>query len=151
MDNSTNPLDIGVWYLDWAWGLSLIVSTVVVHVSGLAFIESAAARIAGAIPQRFRRIRFAAVMGVVGWLAAALHGIDATVWAVAFRLLGAVPTNREAMLYSLSALTTYGHAGVFLAPGWQLLGAMEALCGILLFGLTTACMLQVMQRLSTRG
>jgi hypothetical protein len=90
------------------------------------------------------------VMGAVGWLAAVLHGVDALVWAVAYRLLDAVATNRDAVLYSLSALTTYGHAGIFLAPGWQLLGALEALNGILLFGLTTACMLEVMQKLAVR-
>lgn len=150
MDSSWIPLDLGDWYLDWIWGLPLIVVTVVIHVSGLALIQSAAAQIAGAIPRRIRRLRFAAVMGAVGWLAAVLHGVDALVWALAYRLLDALPTNREAMLYSLSALTTYGHAGIYLAPGWQLLGAFEALCGIMLFGLTTACMFEVMQKLSGR-
>jgi hypothetical protein len=42
------------------------------------------------------------------------------------------------MLYSLNAMTSYGHDNLFLAPQWQLLGATEALNGWLLFGLTTA-------------
>jgi hypothetical protein len=146
-----SSLHLGAWYPDWAWGLSLIVVTVVIHVSGLAFIQSTADRAGSTIPgRRYRRLRFAAVMGAVGWLAALLHGIDALVWAVACRLLEALPTNKEAMLYSLSALTTYGHAGIYLAPGWQLLGAFEALNGIMLFGLTTASMFQVMQKLAAR-
>ena len=40
------------------------------------------------------------------------------------------------MLYSLSAMTTSGHANLFLKPEWQLMGALEALNGMLLFGLT---------------
>ena len=42
------------------------------------------------------------------------------------------------MLYSLSAMTSYGHASLFLEDRWQLMGALEALNGALLFGLTTA-------------
>jgi len=38
------------------------------------------------------------------------------------------------MLYSLSAMTTYGHANLFLKDRWQLMGALEALNGMLLFG-----------------
>jgi len=39
------------------------------------------------------------------------------------------------MLYSISAMTTYGHAAVYLDPHWQMLGAMEALNGAILLGL----------------
>ncbi len=42
------------------------------------------------------------------------------------------------MLYSLSAMTTYGHVPVYLKDRWQLMGAIETLNGMLLFGLTTA-------------
>jgi hypothetical protein len=43
-----------------------------------------------------------------------------------------------AMLYSLSAITSYGHAEIFLEDRWKLLGAIEAMNGLILFGLTTA-------------
>ena len=43
-----------------------------------------------------------------------------------------------AMLYSLSAMTSYGHANLLLAQHWQLMGAIEALNGMMLFGLSTA-------------
>ena len=50
------------------------------------------------------------------------------------------------MLYSLGALTTYGHANIFLEPQWGMMGALEALNGMLLFGLTTAFMFAMIQR-----
>jgi hypothetical protein len=50
------------------------------------------------------------------------------------------------MLYSLSAITTYGHAELFLLDRWKLLGALEALNGIMLLGLTTAFMYGIIQR-----
>ena len=60
--------------------------------------------------------------------------------------MGALPDNRSAMLYSLSARRTYGHANLFLKDRWQLMGALEALNGILLFGLTTAFPFAMIQR-----
>lgn len=50
------------------------------------------------------------------------------------------------MLYSLGAMTTYGHSNISLAPGWQMMGTLEALDGWILFGLTTAFLFSIMQR-----
>jgi hypothetical protein len=74
-----------------------------------------------------------------------LLAVEAGAWAVAYRWLGALPDNKTALFYSLSAITTYGHSDVFLAPSWRLLGALEALNGIMLFGLTTAFMYGMIQ------
>jgi hypothetical protein len=38
-----------------------------------------------------------------------LHAIEGSAWALAYLLLGALPDSRSAMLYSLGAMTTYGH------------------------------------------
>jgi hypothetical protein len=65
---------------------------------------------------------------------------------VLYWALGAVPDGKSALLYSLNAITTYGHAGVALEPRWQLMGALEALNGMLLFGLTTAFLYGILQR-----
>jgi hypothetical protein len=42
------------------------------------------------------------------------------------------------MLFSLDAVTSYGHTNLNLEPHWHLMGSLEALNGWLLFGLTTA-------------
>jgi hypothetical protein len=59
------------------------------------------------------------------------------------------------MLYSLSAMTSYGHASLFLETHWQMMGALESLNGMLLFGLTTAFLFAMIQKVwplgSTRG
>jgi hypothetical protein len=56
-----------------------------------------------------------------------------------------------AVLYSFSAMTAYGHASVLLEPHWQLMGALEALNGLMLFGLTTAFMFAMIGRVSRVG
>jgi hypothetical protein len=45
----------------------------------------------------------------------------------------------------LGAMTTFGQAGIKLDPGWQMMGPLEALDGFILFGLTTAFMLVIIQ------
>jgi hypothetical protein len=74
-----------------------------------------------------------------------LHAAEAAAWAGAYVALGARPDFASAMLYSLSAMTTYGHANLFLAKHWQLMGAIEALNGMMLFGLSTAFLFAVLR------
>ena len=85
-------------------------------------------------------------MGVAVLQTTALHTTEGAAWAGAFLFLGAVPDAKSAMLYSLNAMTTYGHESISLAPRWQIMGALEALNGILLFGLTTAFLFAMIQQ-----
>lgn len=55
------------------------------------------------------------------------------------------------MLYSLNALTSYGHTNLSLEDHWHLMGALEALNGWLLFGLSTAFLFAVIQKVWLLG
>ncbi len=146
------PTGVGAWAGDWAWSLPLIVLTVVIHVCGLAAIGERVIRALGETVERHRfMLKFAVVMGVTSLLATMLHGIEAAIWAAAYWFLAALPDARIAMLYSLSAMTSYGHANLFLKGRWQLMGALEALNGMLLFGLTTAFLFAIIQRVWPLG
>jgi hypothetical protein len=136
-----------VWNNSWLWALPLTVFTVTLHVIVLGVIN---ARVVAAL-HRIREHRdfmlhFVVVMGITTLLATLLHALEAGIWATAYHQLGALSDSKSAMLYSLSALTTYGHAELYLAPHWQLMGALEALNGLLLFGLTTAFLYAHVQR-----
>ena len=139
------------WHANWAWGMPLIIINVVIHVLGLGFIDERILQVLRAVNQRHFTRAFAVVMAVVALLATILHGMEGMVWAAAYRLLDALPDTHSAVLYSLSAMTTYGHANIVLEPQWQLLGALEALNGILLFGLTTAFMFAMIQQVWPLG
>ena len=142
---SVDPELLVPWSADWLWSLPLSVLAVVLHVVGLFFIR-----------QRFDRVLFHGnrhKMGVVALLfmggttvsVTLLHGLEAAIWAVGFRWLHALPDKKSAMLYSLSAMTTFGHSGSTLEPRWQLMGALEALNGLILFGLSTAFLYGIIQ------
>jgi hypothetical protein len=124
----------------------------VIHVCGLALISERVVGVLGeSVDRRSVMPKFAVVMGSTALLTTLLHGIEAAIWAGAFRFLGALPDDRSAMLYSLSAMTTYGHANLFLKAQWQLMGALEALDGMLSFGLTTAFLFAIIQRVWPLG
>jgi hypothetical protein len=139
--------DYLMWDGNWAWALPLIVANVILHVIGLGFINERVVRAMTLFKDSRNYLWiFAVVMGVTTLLITALHGFEAGIWAAAYRLLDALPDNHSAMLYSLNAFTSYGHTDISLDVHWQLMGALEALNGMLLLGLTTAFLYGLTQR-----
>ncbi len=135
------------WGADWVWGMPLIVLTVIIHVIGLGLINQRVDGVTtGAIVRRHPTIAFVLVMGVTTLLATVMHGMEAGIWAAAYRLLDAMRDNKSAMLYSLNAMTSYGHENLALEGHWKLMGAIEALNGWLLFGLTTAFLFGMIEK-----
>jgi hypothetical protein len=131
--------DASAWDGNWAWSLPLIVITVIFHVIGLVLINERVIRFRSVIV-RGRRflLAFPMILGGATLVAILLHAAEATIWAFVYQALGALPDGKSAILFSLSAMTSYGHEHFDLANHWQLMGALEALNGMILFGLTTA-------------
>jgi hypothetical protein len=144
---SVPTIDLSGWRDDWLWALPLIMLTVVIHVLGLGLIIERGERIlTRLVDHRHFALYFAVVTGAAVLLVTVLHGIEAVIWAAAYWALAALPDTRSAVLYSLSAMTTYGGTDIVLKHHWQLMGALEALNGIILFGLTTAFLFSMIQR-----
>jgi hypothetical protein len=138
---------VAAWGANWAWGILLILLIVIFHARGLGLISK---EINSSRTDTGRLRHFGSsptfIVGGTALAATILHGIEGVVWAGAYRLLGALPDTKTAMLYSLSAMTSYGHANLYLAPRWEMMGALEALNGWILFGLTTAFLFNVVQK-----
>jgi hypothetical protein len=58
-----------------------------------------------------------------------------------------LPSERDAILYSVDSITTRGASGDVLNAQWRLMGALEPADGMLLFGISTAFMFTVLQRI----
>jgi hypothetical protein len=140
------PGTVAPWGASWAWGLTLVVLTVVLHAAGLGLIGRRVALILSGAG-RIRNMMAASILALGGTAlsAAVLHGLESFIWALTYRFIGALQDNKSAMLYSLNAMTSYGHDNLQLAPNWQMMGALEALDGWILFGLTTAFLFSMMQ------
>jgi hypothetical protein len=136
--------------VNWAWGLSLIALTIAIHAMGVVMMAIMGLEIRVRLEIRnlgFRHVILIVTGGVgaVGLLLAVLHGIEAAIWAVAYVWLGALDSPKDAILYSLDSMTTRGASGLMLEPHWQMMGALEAADGMLLFGISTAYIFAVMQ------
>ncbi len=140
------------WTADWVWSLPLISMNVMLHVLVLGFVTDTIDRVLRPVAnhRRFTSI-FAIAMSGTAAVATVLHGVEAGTWAVAYRLLDALPNTKLAMLYSLAAMTTYGNSNASLPDRWRFMGALEALDGMILFGLTTAFLFAIIQRIRPVG
>ena len=76
----------------------------------------------------------------------ALHLFEITVFALFYRLVGAVPDVEAALYFSASAFTTLGQPDVHFPDQWRLVGAIEGLVGFLLIGWSTAVFITDMNK-----
>jgi hypothetical protein len=90
-----------------------------------------------------------AVMMILALVTAAAHLIPIAMWAVIFVMCGEIATFEKALYFSAQNYTALGYGDIVLSERWRLLGPLEAINGLLLFGLSTALMFAVMSRLIT--
>jgi hypothetical protein len=79
-------------------------------------------------------------------VALAGHLGEIALWALALDLSGAV-TDISAAVYSSGGSYTTSSSDVVLPPQWKLLGPLEAVDGMLMFGISTAFIFAVVNRL----
>jgi hypothetical protein len=135
---------------NWTWGLSLVALTIAVHVAGVTFLVAVLHRFRVRLERRSPGLPYViaivvAAFSAMGLLLAVLHEAEAVFWAAAYLWLGALDSPGAAMLYSVDSMATRGASGVIMQPHWQMMGALEAGDGMLLFGISTAFIFTVMQ------
>src|SRR5262245_20132638 len=72
-------------------------------------------------------------VGLAGWIIL-LHVTEIMVWAFAYTAWNAMPDLPSAMYFSAVTYTTTGYGDLVLPQSWRLVGAVEALTGILMCG-----------------
>jgi hypothetical protein len=75
-------------------------------------------------------------VGVAGWVIV-LHVAEIMAWAVVYTWTNAMPDLPSAMYFSAATYTTTGYGDLVLPKSWRLVGAVEALTGILMCGWST--------------
>ena len=77
----------------------------------------------------------------------AAHLVEIFLWAVLFMMCGEFAELSAAFDHSAVNYTTLGYGDVVMTPSWRLLGPLEAADGMLMFGVSTAMIFAVIQRL----
>ena len=75
------------------------------------------------------------------------HLVEIALWAVLFLMCGEFQSFGFAFYHSAVNYTTLGYGDVIMSPSWKLLGPLEAADGALMFGVSTAMIFAVTQRL----
>jgi hypothetical protein len=75
------------------------------------------------------------------------HLIEIALWAKLFMICGEFQDFGTAYYHSAVNYTTLGYGDVIMSPSWRLLGPLEAADGALMFGVSTAMVFAVTQRL----
>jgi hypothetical protein len=124
-----------------AW--ALMGGCVAIHAAGVA----AAVRKFG--DQADVPTRFWASTGMfvrlAGWIVF-LHLFEIAAWALFYVLRHALPDLQSALYFSAVTYTTTGYGDLVLPPEWRLVGAVEALTGILMCGWSTGFFVAVVGR-----
>ncbi len=87
------------------------------------------------------------IVALVMSVALVAHLIDIAIWAVLFLVCGEFSNFGTAYYHSAVNYTTLGYGDVSMTPAWRMLGPLEAANGMLMFGVSTAIIFAVMQRL----
>lgn len=93
-------------------------------------------------PPKLMVVVCAAALWVIG-----LVTVDVWLWALALRGLGIFTTMEAAVYFALVSFTTLGYGDVLLPQAWRILGGMAATNGLLMIGLFTALMIEVLRHL----
>src|SRR5271166_3224181 len=88
-----------------------------------------------------------AVMMIVTLITAAAHLTQIALWAVALLLCGQVSGFETAFYLSAQNYTALGYGDILLSERWRLLAPLEAINGLLFFGLSTAVLFAVLSHL----
>lgn len=135
----------------WSVGLALIVLTIAIHTTAVVLMAfgletRVRARAAKHLSQRLRAVpTMIGHIGAVTLILAALHGLEGFLWALAYWGLGALDSVRDASVYALATMTTFDVVGVTVPARFQMLSALQAVNGVLLFGISTAFLFAVIQ------
>jgi hypothetical protein len=128
-------------------GTGLLLGSILCHGLATVFIVNLAVRV---IRSGYTGLSFGknvAVMMAVSLITAAAHLTQVALWALALLYLGEFSTFARAVYFSAQNYTALGYGDVILSEKWRLLGPLEAINGLLMFGLSTAVMFAVMSRL----
>jgi len=118
-----------------------------IHVAVLVTAIGLLRRLAASVADWTRLQRAGAMLGT-GFSAVVLaHTLQVWIWSFALLLVGALPTFENAIYFALVTSTTVGYGDLTLGENFRIFGAFAGVTGLLTFGLSTAILVGLFERL----
>jgi len=124
--------------------LGLMAMCVTLHTAGVTCALRWLRRRAQPAPRLWPGTRL--LIGLAAWIIL-LHLIEIITWGLCYAWTGAMQGVQRALYFSAVTYTTTGYGDLILPEAWRLVGAVEALTGILMCGLSTGFFFAVVSRL----
>ena len=131
--------------------LPLLIGTLAIFVNMLVQVLSVVVLIRFFVNRRHRNIKTETIFTDMWVLAFALIVLFAgnvfqfTIWASLFMYLGEFPDFATAFYHSTVNFASLGYGDIVMSEDHRLLGALEAINGVLMIGVSTAAMMTVFQ------
>ena len=95
---------------------------------------------------RFRRMAGTVFISIAMLMVLATMTIEVWLWALVLMVTGAVQGLEPAVYFALVCFTTLGFGDITLATEWRLLSALIGANGFLMFGWSTAFMVELIRK-----
>jgi Ion channel len=136
-----------VWKLTLALGLMAV--CVALHTAGVTCALRWLRRKTPPAPRLWPGTRL--LIRLAAWIIL-LHLVEIPTWGLCYAWTGAMHSVQTAVYFSAVTYTTTGYGDLTLPEEWRLVGAVEALTGILMCSLSTGFFFAVLSRLyQTQG
>ncbi|WP_395711972.1 potassium channel family protein [Reyranella sp.] len=118
---------------------------IVIHATVMTIVVRVAPRVAARTASPPALMLTTTMVATVGVLMLA-HMLEVAVWAGTYTVIGAAPVEADALYFAFVNYTTLGYGDVVPVERWRLLGPATAMCGVLLFGWSTAVIFEVLRK-----
>ena len=133
--------------LSLALGLGMFLLTLCVQAVPVAIIIHI---VTSRHPRRLTRPSYSAnflLLQMVAALVVLTHLVNIALWAVLFCLCGEFAGFETAYYHSAVNYSSLGYGDIVMSMRWRLLGPLETIDGIVIFGISTALIFALMMRL----
>jgi hypothetical protein len=127
-----------------AFGGAISLFNIGIHAVLVAWLILAAHRVARAAESARPILKLMTIAGSAAAVLMAGHVVEVGVWAAFYALAGVAPTAQP-FYFAFVNYTTLGYGDVVPVDEWRLVGPVTAANGVLLFGLSTAVLFEVLR------
>lgn len=125
----------------------MIALTTVIHTAGILWLIATLKLLGVTTIASLGYVRMTRILVVTILLIALFHTVEIWAWAFLYLLLGQFESFETALYFSTVTFTTLGYGDIVLQQEWQLLSSVEAVNGIILFGVSTAVVFEILRKL----
>ncbi len=125
-------------------GAVIITLTIVVQVIFMGTLAAFFGKVKHLITTGRRAVNNIIIMSVsVLWLVLGIT-INTWIWAFTLILIGEFHELEGALYYAITSFTTLGYGDILLSEQWRIFGSLSAVNGLIVFGLNTAFLVELM-------